>query len=63
MSIASEIYAKVMAERIDKVVDAELQRWSIKVGGVSARVFELSVQAERVFDKCMNELADEKLRR
>jgi len=63
VSIASEIYSLSMAKYIDKVVDFELQRWNIKIGEVSDRIFELSMKAEDDFNKFSMRRADEKLRR
>ncbi len=63
MSIASEIYSLAMAERITSIVATEIKYKFTESCDASKRVFELSVQAERNFDKFNNALADEKLRR
>lgn len=63
MSIASEIYALAMAERITNIVATEIKYRFTEHGDASKRVFELSAQAESDFNKFSMARADEKLKR
>lgn len=63
MSIAAEIYARVMAERISKVIATEIKYGVVNELDYAARALHYAVKSGGAYDKMMNELADEKLRR
>lgn len=63
MSIAAEIYARVMAERISRVIATEIKYGVTNELDYSARAYHYAVKSEGVYDRLMNELADAKLKR